>query len=460
MKSRINRDEREISISELWWYVISKWKWLVIGMVVGALLMGAFGAYKAYSANNAENSKEIAMEDLTEEEQEEVKALIEDYEFYQAEVERLENNYLMNLNYTDVYRCLFSYYIDTDYSYNYLDVQEDYATELVSVYKTYVGSDEVRHKIMELNIEGLDEIDLNYIISTSNEGNILRVVVYGNEEGYTSISEVIKTAIEEYQSIASEYIGEHKLVAISSDTIKAYSEIIKNRQRMQEEYLKCLSDELVATETIMSEKQVLVYENSIADNDETSSDITSEITTSLVNKKYIVVGTLGGMSIVVVIVIVTFMAGKKIKSVSELNQVYGVDVLGKILKDGRSCRYAIKNINKINTDETETIQKKYITETILNKCKQNSITKIAFCSTVSGLTEEFSDAIKVLNDAGIDSKCVTNINCDSEALNVAVKSRNVIIVEQLNVTTKNNISAEIETCDKLSINIVGLILVI
>ena len=46
MKSRINRDEREISISELWWYVISKWKWLVVGMVVGALLMGAYSVYK------------------------------------------------------------------------------------------------------------------------------------------------------------------------------------------------------------------------------------------------------------------------------------------------------------------------------------------------------------------------------------------------------------------------------
>ena len=70
MKSRINRDEREISISELWWYVISKWKWLVIGMVVGALLMGAFGAY---SANNADAPKEITMEELTPAEQEEVK---------------------------------------------------------------------------------------------------------------------------------------------------------------------------------------------------------------------------------------------------------------------------------------------------------------------------------------------------------------------------------------------------
>ena len=70
MKSRINRDEREISISELWWYVISKWKWLVIGMVVGALLMGAFSVYKSKSVGNT--TKEYTMDSLTQEEQEEV----------------------------------------------------------------------------------------------------------------------------------------------------------------------------------------------------------------------------------------------------------------------------------------------------------------------------------------------------------------------------------------------------
>ena len=100
MKSRINREAREISISELWWYVISKWKWLVIGMVVGAILLGAYGVYSAYRANESAKAnvpKEYTMEDLTPEEQAEVKELISDYERYQEEANKLENNYLMNL---------------------------------------------------------------------------------------------------------------------------------------------------------------------------------------------------------------------------------------------------------------------------------------------------------------------------------------------------------------------------
>lgn len=456
MKSRINRDEREISISELWWYVISKWKWLVIGLVVGALLMGAFGAYKAYSANNAETSKEITMENLTEEEQEEVKELIEDYEFYQAEVERLENNYLMNLDYNNLYRCLLTYYVDTDYSYNYMDVQEDYATELVSMYKTYVSGNEVRKRIMQLDIEGLEEIDLNYMISTSNEGHIVRVAVCAGEEDCVKIADVIGTAIEEYHSVAVNYVGTHKLAIISVDTIEVYSESIKNRQSTLTAYTKGLSDKITATQNTMSPSQVAVYEDIVSD----ETDTAGPATTSLFNKKYVVLGAIGGMAVAVVIFIVSFITGKKIKSVSELYQMYGMEVSGWILRDNVSGKYTIKKINKIDTDASETEQKKYVAEIILSKCIQNDIREVVFCSTICGLTEEISDVIKSLSNAGINSKCISNINCDTEALRVAVKSKNVIIVEQLNMTTRSNISSEIETCEKLAINILGMIAIV
>ena len=149
MKSRINRDEREISISELWWYVISKWKWIVIGMAVGAILFGAYGAYSAYKANEAARAnvpKEYTMEDLTPEEQEEVEELVEDYEHYKAEEEKLEKNYLMNIDYNNVTQNLVTYYIDTDYSYNYLEVKENYAETLVALVGKHHGEDKDAQK--------------------------------------------------------------------------------------------------------------------------------------------------------------------------------------------------------------------------------------------------------------------------------------------------------------------------
>lgn len=460
MKSRINRDEREISISELWWYIISKWKWLVIGMVVGALLMGAFGAYKAYSDNNVEPQKEITMEYLTEEEQEEVRALIEDYEFYQAEVERLEKNYLMNLDYNTTYRCLVTYYVDTDYSYSYEEVKEDYASELVSMYKTYITSADVFQKILELNIDGLESYDLNYMLSTSAEGKIVKLAVYANESECEKIAAVVVDALEDYYLEASELVGKHSLTQISFDAKEVYGDNIKNGQTVRNTYVKGLSDSVAASKEQFNSEQTYVYDMEINELEDEGTESENTKWGNLINSKFVIVGAFGGIVIVAVIAIVIYMGGKKIKSVGELKQVYNVEMLGKVLRDDAPCKVALRKINKLGSISTEKEQKEYVIETIINKCKQSEISEIVICSTVDGMMEKLTDVVKSINDEGINCKTIGNINCDRAALNLAVVSGNVIFTEFLNVTTGDELEAEIETCDKLSINILGMIVMI
>lgn len=460
MKSRINRDEREISISELWWYIISKWKWLVIGMVVGALLLGAFGAYKA-SANNAGALKEITMEDLTAEEQEEVKALIEDYEFYQAEVERLENNYLMRMDYNCVNYCLVSYYVDTDYSYNYMDVQKDYSTELVALYKTHIQSEEVNNKILGLNIEGLEVVDLNYMRSVSSEGNIVRFVILADKIHCAKIANVICESIENYHDIVSEKIGVHSLSRVSFDTLSMYSEGIKNGQNIKKAYLDALLKNIEVDKSALTTSQIAVYDLAIVDetNIMKPSDV-NEKKSSTIDGRNVLIGILGGLIVGGVVLILTYITTKKIKSMVELRQVYNVEIIGTIIKDNICNRGVIKRINRIKTSNNEIEQKRYVLETVINKCKQNNITEIAICSTVEGIINEFENLVKKLNDVNIECKLVGNINCETEALSVAVNSKNIIFVEQINVTNGYDLEMEIDTCDKLSINILGIIAMI
>lgn len=458
MKSRINRDEREISISELWWYVISKWKWLVIGMVVGALLMGAFGAYKAYSANNAENSKEIAMEDLTEEEQEEVKALIEDYEFYKAEEERLENNYLMNLDYNNVSYYLVTYYVDTDYSYNYMDVQENYAATLISMYKTFLYSDEVCEEIMKLNIDGVEESDLTYLFNTSSESNIVKIGVYADEEWSEIIMDTIIGVFEDYHSVAEELVGEHKLIKISEDNRIIYYEHTKNGQNFKKDIVDKLKTEIETAKTEFTQQQLLLYEKEISGKTEVKNE-TSNLN-NYFNKKYIVLGAVGGILAGAVIAVVVYLTGKKIKSINDIKQVYGVEILGKIMRDCVAGDKAVKKINKIKGSMSEKEQQEYVAEMIANKCKCENINDIVICSTVDAVDGKLVELIKILKELGVKCEITNNIGYDNKALNAAVVCKNIILSEQLNVTNRDDLENEIEICDKLSLNILGMIVII
>lgn len=460
MKSRINRDEREISISELWWYVISKWKWLVIGMVVGALLLGAYGAYKAYSANNVETPKEITMEDLTTEEQAEVKALIEDYEFYLSEQERLEKNYLMNLDYNYVNYCSVSYYIDTDYTYNYLEAQENYANTLVAMYKAYIQSDEVNDRVLGLGIEGLDASDFPYIRNVSSEGGLVKFGFLTEETDSKKIVDEVCAAVEAYQSVASELVGEHKLVQTSYDVSILYSEGVRNGQALRTAYLQQIFNELELDKINLSTNQLYVYETEIGIN--TTASETQSVNTgkSIINVKYIVIGMVAGFAIAAIIVLFIYIAGNKLRSINELNQVYGVELLGRIISCEKHNTFSNRKINKINKATTLEMQLQYITDTLVNICKKDDIKTIAIGSTLQNVEEKMQEIVKKLMNSNIKCIYVGNVNNDVQAMNLAVESKNVVFVEQINATLKCDLENEIEMCDKLSINILGIITVI
>ncbi len=460
MKSRINRDEREISISELWWYVISKWKWLVIGMVVGALLMGAFGAYKAYSANNAETPKKITMEDLTEEEQESVKQLISDYEFYLSEQERLEKNYLMNLDYNYVNYCIVSYYIDTDYTYNYLEVQENYATTLVAMYKAYIQSDEVNDRVLGLNVEGLEISDLPYIRGVSSEGNLVKFGFLTEETDSKRIVDEVCAAVEAYQSVASELVGEHKLVQTSYDVTILYSEGVRNGQAIRTAYLQQIFNQIELDKANLSANQLHVYETEVGINTTVGVTQSANISKSIINVKYIIIGLMAGVVVVAIIFLLTYIAGNKIRSVNELNQVYGVELLGKIMSCEKCNTIANRKINKINKTTTIEMQLQYIADTLVNICKKDDIKTIAIGSTLQNAEEKMLEVVKKLTNSNIKCIYVGNINNDVQAMNSAVESKNVVIVEQMNITLKCDLENEIEMCDRLSINILGMIAII
>lgn len=456
MKSRNNREERDISISELWWYVISKWKWYAIGMIIGAILFAAFGAYKATSSNGVGGNIDITMEDLTEAEQKKVQTLIEKTTFYKDKKLEYDNSYLMGLNCNTVYRCMITYYVDTDYSYNYLDVKDDYATELVSMYKTYIASDEIRAIIVDLDIDGLSETDLNYMLSASNEGDIFKIAICATAEDCEKIATAISVAVEAYFKEASETIGEHTLTCIGSDIVELYNENIKNGQSLKTTYINSLADELSVAKKSLSDREKAVYEAEM-------SGKTAGVNQSkgdLINKKYIVLGVIGGAVFGVAVAIINFIMGGKLKTVSEISQISGIEILGKVIKDSTGQKAIACKLNKIKGTNNESEQKKYVAQTILNICKQNDYAEVVFCSSVDGLSNEMDDIAKILKDSDIICVQAGDVNVDSNALDVITQSKNVVFVEKINQSLKEDVLTALDKCETLSANVLGMVIIV
>ena len=56
-------DTREINIMDLFYYVMSKWRMLIVGALVGAILLGAFGASRAIKNKPSEEELKTAQQE-------------------------------------------------------------------------------------------------------------------------------------------------------------------------------------------------------------------------------------------------------------------------------------------------------------------------------------------------------------------------------------------------------------
>ena len=460
MKSRINREAREISISELWWYVVSKWKWLVIGMVVGALLFGVYGAYSAYRANGSEKTNvpnEYTMEDLTPEEQAAINALLEDYDVYLEEAERVKNNYLMKLDYNSLPYYTVSYYINTNYSYNYLEVKEDYTDELVYLYKTFLQGDEVNQKILDLNIEGLELIDLNYLRTVANEGDVIKIAFVAGEEECKKIVNVLCEEIEKYNEYATDIVGEHELTKISEDSTYAYGNLIKDIQNLRMAELNALYMEIASVKENFNERQKYVFDELVSvENTDIVISETSE-NKSMLDIMKITIGALLGIIIMVVVNVFIYISGRKIRSFSEISQVYNVEIVEGFIRNDVSGKYFIRKINSYSRMGDENEQKEYVVEVLREICEMKRIKELAICSSLNISDEAIYSQLKFLDNVGIKTEFIGNVNTDVKALKDIMKYKNVLFVEQINVTSKRCFEKQIELCDQFSINILGVV---
>ena len=76
------------------------------------------------------------------------------------------------------------------------------------------------------------------------------------------------------------------------------------------------------------------------------------------------------------------------------------------------------------------------------------------------MDRKISDIVDELVSVGIGCDYGEDINSDVNSFERITNIKNVVFVEQIGVTNKSNFEDEIELCDKCSVNILGIIVVI
>ena len=458
MKRRISNEEREFSLMELLWYVLEKWKWLLAGIVAGALLLGGFGAYKNYNANrnNEAQSSDDILKDLPESRQELILSAVELNNTYKEMNENINTNYLMRLNPDNLVKATLQYYVDTDYKINLTeDIENDYIVEIIDMYVLMVDGNDVCKDVMELGISNLKVNDIDYIVATSVNEGVFKVMVSANEGDCEKITRVIKTHIEQYHDTVADSIGEHKTVLVSENYSHTYSDYIRNAQTTRRNLLKTYSDSLTSAKKSFTQAELDVFNQIIEERD--SDDSTNDKSGNLINTKFIILGILCGVFLVIFISVMVYMFGRRIRSLGEIEQVYHVDLIGKIAV--RQNVFTAKR-NKMPVIKDVSEQVEYVVKTIEAGCRLKGIQSVMLCTSVKSDSNETDAVIKGLVKTGINVSYGDSINTDTTTLNMVIDIGNCIFIEQLDVSDRKAVAEEIEICDRLNIDIMGMIVII
>jgi len=497
----MQKEERELNIIDILFDCLLHWRGIILFMIVGALLLGAFGYVKSYKDSKdgieqdmidlQKSPDEIEeTEDITRTEVANIRSAI-DQALYMEKLQRYKEffNY-KNFDYTHIPTSEFVYAVKA----------EDFTTaqNLAHKYCFYVSTNEF---IEYLN----DNTDLeaefvNELISTSMQGTssadvvsdktqmtdnicIFRVkVIHKNEK----LCKTLADNVNEFILLKSELLdGEppHDLVCIddsfaySSDynmlnKIKSVNDNMNNTLVSMGKNYDSFSDKGKRYYELELESMKLAETEEEMESEGENGPLPEEMIPEQVQAqgrisvKYIAVGAILFACIyLALIVLFKYVLNVKIKENDELGEIYKTSYLGKIDTTEQKKKFLgfidrgiirLRDINKRKFTSKEMIDLASSSIKIAAKANDLSEVLIIGCK-LSSIKETTKELYDTLSGDGIKATELDNILYNPESMEKLPGNKGAVIVEQIGNTLYDEIAKEIEVLKSQNIKVLGIV---
>ncbi len=259
---------RKIDIWDMFLYIASKWKKILIACVIGAIVLSGLSYYKSYTttSQNVNNEKD-SLDGLNDEETKNVEGAVA----LKENLDSLKQYYylspVMNLSPAEVPKFTLTYYIGTDG-----ETTRDDIRDIKKMYASYVLSDDVCKKIVsEFKDSALSKDDLNLLINVEQPSqyedttDVLTVYVRGIDKKMSNeMAQIIEDSISDYTATLSESIKPHTIKLVSQIYSCGYDQkIIDCQNSIRNLYLNT-STKVDEGIDVLTDKEKSAYELQIS----------------------------------------------------------------------------------------------------------------------------------------------------------------------------------------------------
>lgn len=496
----MNQEETTIDLMDLLRRCLEKWKFILLWMLIGAVLVNCAGAAKSVlERKNAqtqlqqeEKDDETALlsalkeakDKLTDREADDVETAFSLYKEYQAAYEKelayYQNSIRMKLDPAGVSTVRLSYLIDNHYEAVYPVMEhKDTTNDIISILTNSVLTESTNQKIADaLQIDNV--VYAQELVSTcSNDNNVLYFndnnVLYFNivaekQEDCEKIAEIIKQAVNEQVESVRAVCGDFDITQSGEQYAKKMDLSLQAEQENKVSSLRDLKSAISNLTYGMSEDQQTYYnalldeqnlkeDSTVQKKTETTENIIMEVpAVTYVRLKWLLVGAFAGILCACGWITLKYMLAKQLRTAGDMEEMYGLTVLGCITDKDKKKMQIFQNGYDVLDTESQLNMIATKIQLVADKEKYNRI--FVGGAVLSEQTTEICEKlVEKLNKASLNGCSGRSLLYDENTIREMAESDAVVFVEQIDVSQYSDIKQEKEIIERCHRPIIGCIVV-
>ena len=492
--------ERETGITDLFWYVVSKWRLLILALVIGALAAACFSYIRTGKVTVIEEEKEeegltaetVTINDLDSYDMAALNLYFQYLELVKNQTDYVTKTEFMKIDPYNARISSASYYVKCLDASNlggvleaYMNVCRELNSEYGELFEFNIDKDSEGYEVASDETETEEEIS-----GSSLSGNgIIHITLYANDEKTAQErAKAVEDALASRAETISKEVSPHVLEKIGFYNSRIRSSYLLNKQKSATDSLNSLTNSLnnvkktfsvnaaLYAEKVVNDPAIEDYSDiilSAADKTEIDKSTSSGTKTKVkqpskslkkrISKKLMVLGALLLAVIAAILLAIYYLLSRKLRPEDDITRIYGLPSFGLLRDPKRKKRTALdrfieaKRFRRVNALEGETAEEMLAANIELGAKAAGAKTVYA-TGTIFGTKEKewISKAVQLLQDKGITLIAGEPVLENAQALEQMGNSDCTVILEQAGKSDRLQSARLIHFCKERGIAPIGM----
>lgn len=450
---------REISIKELGYSILIKWKQIIL---ISICCVFALIVYQMSGKTDDNTVQKMDESSFTDEEMKQLQECYSSYLNYIDAENYKDNNVIMNIDPYHVNTSVREYMVVCDNA-------EDLQT-IVDSYIYYVSSGAVGTDIGKKDLDVASLVKAAVVDSKELNGSKEGVckaaftveAIHKSEKDATDLADEVEKQITDYSKELNNKIGKHTITCVMTDTIiKSHNTLISWQSQIrsavsnEKNNYENKKNSLTALQLEYFNTHYLGNESTIALTEQTGSKL---------SYKVILLDIVASVVAAILICTIYYILKGRINYTYGLQNSYGLRILGVVpvflqkQKDPVK-KWALYKLYGIGGSEERTDQKD-LCDNIKYFATKQHIQKIYFDMEMKMQDTMIADTMDLLRKENI--QCMLSTDCDGESNKIQElrEAGNVVIIMRTGKSTYKQLEKQLALYKEEEINVVGILLVI